>query len=267
MSMILNREFYFPEVTLLITHYNRSQSLERLLETCSLYSYKFEDIVVSDDCSNQEHSAYLRNLEQRFPFRLITSSKNKGLANNLNKGQDAVNTTYTLYVQEDFIPTKIFGTHFQDALRLMKENQSLDIIRFYSYLKYPYLKPFKNGYSEMVIKPYGTDYHKIYFYSDHPHLRKSTFLEKFGRYKEGIKGDRTEYWMCISVMQNRAKGLFFDNYKSLFVQYNTTSEPSTMTRINWTQSNMVFIKTLRNVYRMLRYNYDIFFSKNNKTVK
>lgn len=252
---------HFKDVTLLITHYNRSSSLERLLKSCSDLEYAFDDIVVSDDGSKSEHLSRLGELQQQYPFRLITTPQNRGLGNNINKGQDAVTTPYTLYVQEDFIPYPVFGGHFQDALDMIRAEDDIDIIRFYSYIKYPYLKPYKKGFSEMIIKRTGWDYLKIYFYSDHPHLRRSSFLQKFGRYNEHLSGDKTEYQMCVSVFQKASRGLFFDDYKGLFEQYNPASEPSTMTRANWTQSRNPVIAFVRDVYRQLKYNYDIHFLK------
>jgi glycosyltransferase involved in cell wall biosynthesis len=253
----------FAGVTLLITHYNRSSSLEHLLRSFESLGCSFEDIVVSDDGSKPEHQAYLRKIQSEFSFRLITAHRNKGLGNNLNKGQDAVVTPYTLYVQEDFVPTQLFPVRFREALTIMNEQEKLDVVRFYAYKAYPYLKPFKDGFSEMLIKPWYANYGKIYYYSDHPHLRRSNFLQKFGRYAEGMKGDRTEYRMCVSFIQHKGKGLFYDDFKALFVQENSAAEPSTMTRKSLTTSKNSLIAFLRYGYRQLRYNFDIQFARYN----
>lgn len=252
---------YFKDVTLLITHYNRSSSLKRLLQTLKDSQCSFEEIVVSDDCSNETHSKVITELKTIFGFRLITTPQNKGLAHNINKGQSAVKSPLTLYIQEDFVPSDIFPQHLVDAVSYMRERSDLDIIRFYAYRKYPYLIPYKNGFSEMIIKPWHLDYFKVHYYSDHPHLRRSNFLEKFGEYQEGIKSDRAEYRMCLSFIQKKGKGLFFDNYQSLFTQSNSDTEPSTVIRSNWTFSTNPFIAVLRYVYRQLKYNYDINFYK------
>jgi len=251
---------YFQGVTLLVTHYNRSRSLERLLQTFKDRNCAFEDIVVSDDGSKPEHLQALNELKDRYPFRLITTPQNKGLGNNINKGQDAVRTAYTLYIQEDFVPATDFAEHFTDALGMMEQEKSLDIVRFYAYSAYPYLKPYAKGFSEMLIKPWFLNYRKIYYYSDHPHLRRSSFFTKFGRYAEGMKGDKTEYRMCVSFIQNKGRGLFYDDFRNLFTQDNE-QEPSTMTRSEWKQSPSPAIALVRDVYRQIKYNYDILFSK------
>ncbi|MVN21909.1 glycosyltransferase family 2 protein [Mucilaginibacter arboris] len=251
--------YHFPQVTLLVTHYNRSRSLEHLLNTFKNQECTFGGTVISDDGSKPEHLKAVKKLQQKFNFDLITSPENKGLGNNINKGQDAVKTPYTLYIQEDFEPDTSFTEHFLDAMQFLKEDPKLDLVRFYAYLKYPYLKPYKKGFSEMLIKPWFTNYKKIYYYSDHPHVRRSSFFNKFGRYAEGLKGDKTEYKMCVSFIKNKGKALFYDDYKGLFKQINPANEPSTMSRSNWTQSENYAIAFVRAVYRQLKYNFDLLF--------
>jgi glycosyltransferase involved in cell wall biosynthesis len=247
----------FNDVTLLITHYNRSSSLERLLKGFQSLGMAFAEIIVSDDCSKEPHISHLRSMTAELNFTLITAPVNKGLANNLNKGQMAVKTPFVLYVQEDFIPMDIFPAHFADAMEIIKDEAELDIIRFYAYGPYPYLQPFKKGFSRMIYKPWFLDKNKIYNYSDHPHLRRITFFDRFGKYTEGIKSDKTEYEMCLSFIQNKGQGLFYDEFDTLFKQENSLAEPSTVTRSNWRQSDNPFLASVRLLYRQIKYNYDI----------
>jgi len=247
----------FPDVTLLITHFRRSKSLERLLEAFQELGFAFGDIVVSDDCSPAPHLQALQELQQRFSFQLITTPTNKGLGNNLNKGQDAVRTPYTLYVQEDFVPTAALLPAFQHSLATLQTRPDVDMMRFYAYYAYPYLQDSGHGFSEMLYKPWYTHTGKIYQYSDHPHLRRTTFPQKFGRYAEGIKSDKTEYLMCISFIRNKGKALFYNDFKSLFLQENSAAEPSTVQRSDWRQSNNALVGLVRGVYRQLKYNYDL----------
>ncbi len=250
---------HFPGVALMITHYNRSRSLERLLKTFAALDCTFDEIVVSDDGSKPEHQEYLQQLQNTYDFKLVTAPVNKGLGNNLNKGQDAVTTPYTLYVQEDFEPAADFATHFANALSIMNDRPDIDIARFYAYFKYPFLKPYENGFSEMKFSLWKPGYRKFYYYSDHPHLRRSNFLQKFGRYPEGLKGDVTEYTMMMSFLKKKGKGIYFDNYRDLFFQKNSSDEPSTMKRESWRESEQPIIKAVRDIYRFVKFNRDYLF--------
>ena len=252
----MKTDYFFKDVTLLITHYNRSQSLEHLLTSFTKLNCQFEEIVVSDDGSKSEHIDYLNKLQEEFSFKLITTPKNKGLGNNINKGQDAVRTPLTLYVQEDFTPTSIFPDSFKDALDLMNQNAELDVIRFYAYFEYPYLTNPQNGYFEMNFKVWKPGYQKFYVYSDHPHVRRTSFFQKFGRYIEGAKGDVTEYSMMMSFLKNKGKAMFYKDYTTIFVQKNSEAEPSTMKRDMWRESDNFFLTQLRHLYRHIKFNLD-----------
>ncbi|KQS26963.1 glycosyltransferase [Dyadobacter sp. Leaf189] len=246
----------FDEITLLVTHYNRSTSLERLLKSFEDLGCRFGNIVVSDDGSKPEHITYINSLKNTYTFELVTTPKNRGLGNNINKGQDAVKTPYTLYVQEDFVPQAIFPDKLKSAFGFMQERKELDFVRFYAYFKYPYLKPYKSGFSDMVFSIWNPGYKKFYYYSDHPHLRRSNFFERFGRYPEGLKVEVTEYRMMMSVLKNKGKALFFDEYTTLFDQVNSSAEPSTVKRNYWRETENPFVTLSRHLYRHLKFNYD-----------
>ena len=167
-------------------------------------------------------------------------------------------------MQEDFVPRDIFPDKLQEALKYMNERSELDMVRFYSYFKYPYLKPISEGISEMEFKRLRPGYKKYYMYSDHPHLRRSNFLEKFGRYVEGKNVDVTEYMMMISFLQNKGKALYYNDHKEIFDQLNSPDEPSTTKRNFWRESNNIFVSALRHVYRHIKFRLDFFFMNKNK---
>lgn len=253
---------FYQGISLLVTHYNRSQSLERLLKKLAELDIQFEAIVVSDDGSKPEHLQYVQALALQYPFKLVTTPVNKGLGNNINKGQDAITTPYTVYIQEDFIPQPAFVEKLKQGYDFMEADKSLDIVRFYAYFP-PLLRPYKDGFSEIyfTLNPFSKGgYVKFYAYSDHPHLRRSNFFEKFGRYREGIKPDRTEYRMMIAYLQKKGKGVFYNDHKALLEQYNPLEEPSTIRRGFWRNSENPLVHFVREIYRHVRFHIDYLFS-------
>ena len=227
--MTKNSNQLISGVTLLITHYNRSESLLRLLKTIAGHDIYFEEIIVSDDGSKKEHQDRLKEMQQQLGFTLITTPVNKGLGNNINKGMDAVKSPYILYIQEDFVPKAAFITALKDGLEIMKSEGQWDIVRFYSFpwSPYPYLKPYQKGFSKMIFSlwPWYTNHLKFHVYSDHPHLKRAGFTEKFGRYFEAPNGDVTEMKMCRSFLKNEGRALYYKNYKELFEHDNPEDEP------------------------------------------
>jgi glycosyltransferase involved in cell wall biosynthesis len=250
----------YQDVTLLVTHYNRSKSLERLLKAFNDLDIRFGGIVVSDDGSKKEHLEHLESLKDTLGFTLVTTSVNKGLGNNINKGQDAVITPYTLYVQEDFVPKAKFAEKLPFAIAYLDKHPDTDLARFYAYFRYPYLEPVGEGFSKMIFKLWYPGYRKFYYYSDHPHLRRSTFFDKFGRYKEGLKVEVTEYKMMMSVLGHHGKAIYYDDFQGLFDQLNSSAEPSTVKRNIWRESGNPLISFPRHLYRHLRFNFDFLFN-------
>lgn len=255
----------FDQIALLVTHYNRPQSLFRLLQQFEYLGISFGEIIVSDDGSKQEYVEELVSRSKTFNYRLIKAESNKGLGNNINKGQTAVTLPYTLYVQEDFVPKQAFISNLRIGLGALINDSSLDIVRYYAYFNYPFTKPYSGRFREMYFKWYYWGYMKFYQYSDHPHLRRSTFLEKFGHYKEGINSDGTEYAMCLSFLKAKGKGIIYDDIGANFDQVNDQLEPSTATfRKDWKSGNNLFVKGLRKIYlqfKTCKYHIDYFTKK------
>jgi glycosyltransferase involved in cell wall biosynthesis len=255
---------YFPEISLLVTHYNRSKSLERLLHEFEEKQILFNEIIVSDDGSKTEHIEYLKTLSNKYGIRLVLAEKNKGLANNINKGQRAVKTPFTLYVQEDFVPTDRFYQSLVDGFKFIKEDPEIDLVRFYAYRKFPYLKPLKNHFSEMEFHFWRPNAYQFNCYSDHPHLRRSSFPEKFGDYTEGIKSDRAEFKMAISFVQHKGKAIIHDDFRTIFNQENSAAEPSQVARKKLKKqvqlSDSFFLKIARGMYRNIKFRMEYIFS-------
>lgn len=248
-------KYNFNDVSLLVTVYNRSSSLRRLLENFKLLNIAFGEIIVSDDRSKENHLAAMKDLQNEFDFKLITTPVNRGLANNINKGQRTVSLPYTLYVQEDFVPKIKFIQYFNNALEILKKDQTVDTLRFYAYFPYPYTKPYSDGFDEMIFEPSLLKWNhlKFYVYSDHPHLRRSNFIEKFGEYKEGIQMDNTELFMSFSFINKNGKGLIAQNINESFDQENCPDEPSTVGRQSWKENNNLIVKLMRKGFLIYRY--------------
>lgn len=238
----------FNDVTLLVTVYNRTSSLKRLLEAFKKLNLSFGEIVVTDDGSETVHQDLLKILSKEFDFKLITTDENSGLGANINRGEEAVTKKYVLYIQEDFVPKDKFIEVFKNAYDLMNYELSLDTIRFYAYFPYPYTKSYNDYFDEMIFENSFLKWNhlKFYMYSDHPHLRRATYSKKFGTYLEGTRGDETEFDMALSYIKNKGRGLLVKDITAIFDQKNSENEPSTMSyRSSWKEKNIAVLKIMR----------------------
>jgi hypothetical protein len=133
------------------------------------------------------------------------------------------------------------------------------MVRFYAYSKYPYLKPLGNGYGEMQFGWWKPGYMKFHCYSDHPHLRRSNFYEKFGPYPEGKKMDQAEYLFMMSFLHRKGKAIQYENINELFEQKNSSAEPSMVPRDSYRTTNNFLIRNVRHLYRHIKLNFDYLF--------
>ena len=248
---------WYKDVTLLITHYNRTVSLERLLRSFQKLEISFAATVVADDGSNASQLQQLTALQQKYGFQLVTAEKNSGLAANINRGQKAAATRYILYVQEDFEANALFKKTLPEAMMAMERDKGLDLVRFFAHFRYPYLIPYTDEFEEVAIPSFATDYNKIYAYSDTPHLKRASFTDRFGLYREDLAADRMEYRMCVSFIVNKGRCLLSTDYAKLFTHTNISGEPSTTRRPPRQTSKALHIRIARFCYRQLRYNLDL----------
>jgi hypothetical protein len=113
----------------------------------------------------------------------------------------------------------------------------------------------------MLFSLWKPGYKKFYAYSDHPHLRRSSFFEKFGRYAEGQKVEKTEYLMMMSFLRKKGKAVIYENIHELFQQKNSSAEPSTVKRNFWRESEGFLLTQLRHLYRHVKFNADYLFGR------
>ena len=120
------------------------------------------------------------------------------------------------------------------------------------------------------LLPWYNNHLKFFYYSDHPHLKRRGFVEKFGPYKENCSGDKTEWAMCMSFLHNKGKGLYYDEGNCLFEHVNDANEPaqfrkeSTYSKLldnKMTRSLYLNIKTLKQTLELLFYSKKKFFNR------
>jgi hypothetical protein len=62
--------------------------------------------------------------------------------------------------------------------------------------------------------------------------------------------------MAMSFLKNKGKAMFYEDFKGLFDQVNSSDEPSTMKRSDLRQSTNFVIAFARATYRNIKHSYD-----------
>ena len=102
-----HKEFNQSLVSVIIPTYNASQTIERTIKSVEAQSYKPIEIIVVDDCSDDDTIVKLRAFGSH--IQLYQLQHNKGVAHARNKGLDKASGRYVAFLDADdtWLPDKI----------------------------------------------------------------------------------------------------------------------------------------------------------------
>ena len=97
-----------PSVSIIIPTYNRSEMLERAIQSIFRQTYKDFEILVIDDCSNDNTLHMLKNF-QSHDFKIFRNNTNKGAAYSRNLGINNSRGKFIAFLDSDdeWLPTKL----------------------------------------------------------------------------------------------------------------------------------------------------------------
>nr|WP_199082925.1 hypothetical protein [Pedobacter sp. ASV19] len=148
--------------------------------------------------------------------------------------------------------TYILTLPFYMATNIVQGEQRFDRLL---YIRLVNVRSYNQNFNEMIFESSFLKWNhlKFYMYSDHPHLRRSTFFNRFGKYDEGIKPDSTEFNMALSFIKNKGRGLLVKDIYGIFDQKNSADEPSTINRSSWREQDSFVVRSMRRLFLVYRY--------------
>jgi alpha-1,3-rhamnosyltransferase len=116
-----------PLVSVLIPAYNHGEWLEETINSVVTQTYGFENVqlIVTDDCSNDNSAGILKRLASRYDFRLIVNEKNCGLASSLNEMLNLATGDYITTIASDDI---MFPDRIENQVNILIKNPEIDIL-------------------------------------------------------------------------------------------------------------------------------------------
>ncbi len=197
-------------ISILITHFNRIESLEKCLkafEKIDFSNFKIE-IVVSDDGSEIKIQEQLKALKID---TLVLSERNEGLASNLNKGINACKGNYILYCQEDFLPQVELSSYMPQIVETLDSGKA-EMIRLQANYVFPKLLPLSEEIKLIPKFSWKNYYYNTFQYSDNPFITTRSFFDKYGYFLENTCGAYGENEYAIRIMNSNAKIAIVNKY-------------------------------------------------------
>jgi glycosyltransferase involved in cell wall biosynthesis len=229
-------------ISILITHYNRYDSLINCLEAFSNLKLKNVEYVISDDCSSIDIQEKLKKIDVD---KLIISDKNSGLASNLNRGLKECKGNFILYCQEDFIPSSNLLIYINEAKEILSGDKA-DMCRLKANYKFPKLIDLSDNFKLIPKFSWRNFYYNTFQYSDNPFITHSNFFKEFGYFMNDVSGAYGENEYAIRIMKSNARIAISNTYP---FKSNTKSESVILH--NSLRKKRSFLKKLR-LHRLLR---------------
>jgi hypothetical protein len=172
--------------------------ISRALREITCKDFEMHVKCVSESERDPLHNWYGDHLKLFCESRNIPLAFREGkadLGSAMNFANRASQTKYTMILQDDFYLERPID--LSEGIRTLEDNPNIDFIRY----SYPaHLVSFKGSFHSWRI----LDEQKDWPYGDDPHLRRSTFAQKFGHYKEQERHGASESHMAHSVKVNKA---------------------------------------------------------------
>jgi len=110
------------KVAIIIPTYNSMGFLEKTIESCKNQSYRNVDIIIVDDCSEDNTRLYLRTLDG---VKIYLNEENKGLAKNLNFAVGKSDADYFIFLgHDDILPY----SHVETMVQEIKTDKGIGLV-------------------------------------------------------------------------------------------------------------------------------------------
>jgi len=197
-------------ISILITHYNRPEVLEKCISSLRKLAWGSIpiEIVVSDDASKEITQRFIKKL----PIdKLIISPVNKGLTSNINTGIRNCSGKYILYCQEDFIPKMELVERLPEIIKVLDSGMA-DMVRLKANYKFPKLLKLTENIKLIPKFSWQNFYLNTFQYSDHPFIVNKSFFNTYGYYLENTSGAYGENEYAIRIMKSNARIAIVNSY-------------------------------------------------------
>jgi len=194
-----------PLVSIIVASYNHEKYIVECIESIMQQTYFNIELIVVDDCSNDNSQNILKNLQSKYHFKLLINQNNLGVARTRNIGiQYAAGKYIGGCASDDFLGRD----KIQRQVEFLENNQEYALCygREASVknqkIKYRKNKNYKSGdiFSDLFLQ-------KFWISAGTVLIRKEIF-DKVGGYDENMKIEDFDLWLRIA---NEFKCAYLDS--------------------------------------------------------
>ncbi|MHA2769949.1 glycosyltransferase family 2 protein [Vibrio harveyi] len=236
------------KISVIITIYNRQESLEAAIKSYLAQDYEYKELVLVDDGSTDLSSSIAQKYAE-LDNVIYTYQENRGAAAAKNKGVELATSDYVTFLDSDDV--------YFDSLTLRKIANNIgdrDFLSFNKVLIRKNKKDFINEYNTTEIESKGIRYHMLKSplnYAGHnPYVfRKSKFISS-GCLDETAKwGDALSFWR--EFFSSDVESTVLDEVGYVYDQ----SNPNSVSRNKSADFHLLEFDVIRNAY--IRYKNSI----------
>lgn len=214
-----------PLVSVCVTTYNASTSILETLESIRLQTYTNIELIISDDCSNDDTVAickeWIKENQTRFiNSDIITSNINTGISANANRACEKAHGEWIKLIGDDILCKTAIATY----ITYIKENTSCHIV-FAKAKLYTPLKQYNKKVLPSKLSLYDLEPHEqfIKLLENNPVVAPTSFISKtiLRKYKFDERFKNIEdYPMWLRLTHDGIKLYFIDK---ITVHYRVTN--------------------------------------------
>ena len=113
-------------ISVIITTYNRRPFLEKAIASVLSQTYQNIEIVIIDDCSNDDTANFCRNLKDS-RIKFYRNDHNQGCGPNRKKALEKYATgEYIIFLDDD--DSFVNKNYFKDAIKMLEKNKKLSMV-------------------------------------------------------------------------------------------------------------------------------------------
>lgn len=114
-----------PDVSVILTVYNREKYLERCIESIICQKFKNWEIIAIDDGSNDGSYNILKNYASLYSNITVIKQENMKLAISRNRGISLAGSKYLTFIDSD---DEYAENHLEQRVKIMEANPDIDLI-------------------------------------------------------------------------------------------------------------------------------------------